>query len=209
MSLLGGIGNLFGEATGFGGNGNPDPHNLNDAAYEDYFTRAMSQLGSIGSGTQDMRDKIQSGVMGQLADLDNNAAGRKKNFLEDMGSSFAADMQNRARSAGGTGTMAQVMNPSGGFYDSQARQVSRGLNDLYSKATDDLSQLQGVQNSLYGQDYSKNLALANTGMQRINQRLGVATQNAENSFNSEQAGRQRRMNTLAGGAKAAGAVFGG
>jgi len=193
---MGVLGDFFGEVTGFGSNGNPDPHNLNDAAYEDYYQQALADIKNSGEGTQGMRDKIQSAVMAQLAGLDDNAAGRKKNFEEDMSRSFGNNIQQRARAAGGTGNLASVLNPGGAAYDAEARARARGFNDLYSQATKDIGSLQGVQGNLEGQDFRRGQASAGLRMDRIGQRMGVAKQNAENDFNSEQAGRQRRMNTM-------------
>lgn len=196
MGILGDVGNFFGEVTGFGSNGNPDPHNLNDAAYEDYYQQALNDIQGTASGTQLMREKIQNAVLSQLAGLDDNMAGRKKNFEEDMSRSFGNNIQQRARAAGGTGNLAQVLNPGGAAYDAEARARARGFNDLYSQATNDIGKLQGVQGNLEGQDFRRGSATANLRMDRIGQRMGVAKQNAENDFNSEQAGRQRRMNTM-------------
>lgn len=191
-----GIGDLFGEATGFGSNGNPDPHNLDDAAYEDYYQKALSGIQSSGSGTNSAG--VQDALNGQLSGLDNNMAGRKKAFGEDMSRSFGNDVQQKARASGGTGNLAQSMSTSGGQYDSEARQASRGYNDLYSQGTKDLSTLSGVQSNLNNQDFQRANASANLDMNRINQRMGVAQQNAQNSFNSDQIGAQRRIGTEQG-----------
>ncbi len=207
MGLFDSIGDLFGEQTGFGGNGNPDPHNLNDAAYEDYYNKAVAGLNDVGKTGQmgAIRSGLEGSINSQLANLDNNAAGRKQNFLEDSARSFSADAQNRARAAGGTGNLAQTLSMPGSAYDSEARGVGRGLNDLNSKSIQDIGSLTGSQNVLNSQDLSKQGTLANLAMQRIGQRTGIASQNAENSFNSDQAGAAKRGGTLS----SIGSLFGG
>jgi hypothetical protein len=200
---------LWGEITGFGGEGNPDPHNLDDAAYEDYYQKALAGVQNSGQGTDAMRSGIQSGVMGQLAGLDNQAAGRKKNFEEDMSRSFGNDVQQRSRAAGGTGNLSQSMNPSGSMYDAEARQTSRGYNDLYSQATKDLGSLAGIQSNFEGQDAQRAQSAANLDMNRINQRQGTANQNAANDRNSDQVGSERRIGTVKGIANIAGSMGGG
>lgn len=199
LSDLGdGVSNTFGEVTGFGSNGNPDPHALNDAAYEDYYTQALNGVQNSGAGTADMRAGIQSGVNDQLAGLANNSAGRKKQFGEDMSRSFGNDVQTKARAAGGTGNLAQAISPTGSMYDSQARQTARGYNDLYSQATKDLGSLTGIQSNLEGQDASRANSAASLNMQRINQRLGIAQGNASAQRDSDAVGAARRTNSING-----------
>src|ERR1044072_4373489 len=135
---------LFGEITGFGSGGNPDAHVLDDAAYEDYFLKAAGAISNSNAPTNDMRNGINSAALSELANLQNNAAGRKKTFSEDMARSFGANLQNRARAAGGTGNLAQALSAPGSMYDAQAREEARGYNDLLSQATRDLSTLGGV-----------------------------------------------------------------
>lgn len=200
---------LLGEITGFGGGGNPDTHNLDDAAYEDYFNKAMGDIRGASAGTAGARGQINNALQGQLAGLENNAAGRKKNFEEDMSRSFGDTIQQRARAAGGTGNLAQVLNPGGAAYDAQARQTARGYNDLYSQATRDLGSLEGIQSDLYNQDYRQGAAAADLNMRRINQRLGIAEGNAANDRNADAVGAARRTNTIYGLAQAGGQAFGG
>lgn len=218
MGLFGDIGDIFGEVTGFGSNGNPNPHNTEPTVYAELYNDALNQINSVGTKDEDkkFRDSIQQTAQGQLADLENNAAGRKSNFMEDMSRGFGADMQNRARAAGGSGTMAQTMNAPGSMYDSQARATSHGLNDLYSQAVDDLGAIQGVQGNLNTQDFNRANAANNLRMSELSMRRGQGAINNENNFNSETAGRERRMNTFSGIAKgvggamqAAGGGFGG
>ena len=201
MGLLDDIGGFVGEVTGFGGSGDPRTHNIGDVAFEDYFNKALADLQSVGDSSAGNRAAIESAMKGMLGDLDNNMAGRKKNFEEDMARSFGANVQNRARAAGGTGNMAQVMNPSGASMDAEARARARGFTDLYSQGVNDLGSLQGMQGNLFNQDLNKQGAISNLRMNRANTRLGIGMQNAENDFNAEQAGRQRRLGTLSGIAK--------
>lgn len=209
MGLFDSIGDAFSEFTGFGGKGNPDPHNLDPAAWQEMYNQALAGVEGVGNdeASKKMRGSIENSAQGMLDDLENNAGGRKANFQEDMARGFSADMQSKARSAGGTGNLASVLNPSGGAYDSQARAQSRGLNDLYSAAVADLGNLSGVQNQLYGQDMGKQMNKANIMTGELANRRGIAANNNENTFNSEQAGRDRRMNTYSGIAKS-GSSFG-
>lgn len=209
MGLFDTIGDAFSEFTGFGGKGNPDPHNMDPEAYAQYYNEALQGIDSVGKSENmaKMRSSIEDSANGMLGDLENNAAGRKANFQEDMARGFSADMQNRARSAGGTGNLASVLNPGGATYDSQARAQSRGLTDLYSQAVDDLGQLQGVQSNLYGQDMAKQTSMANLRTGELAAKRGIAANNLENTFNSEQAGRDRRMNSY-GGIMKSGQAFG-
>lgn len=200
MGLFDDIGNLFGEVTGLGSNGNPDPHNMDENAYAHLYNEALSGINAVGTtgNNKAMREGVENSAMSMLGDLENNAAGRKANFQEDMARGFQADMTNKARSAGGTGNLAQVLSPSGGNYDSQARAQSRGLNDLYSTAITDLGNLGGVQNQFFNQDFEKANAAAGLQTGELANRRGIASQSLENTFNSEQAGREKRLNTMSG-----------
>lgn len=209
MGVFDDIGDLFSETTGFGGKGNPNPHNMDPEAYSQFYNEALAGIQNVGTDPNmaKMRGSIEDSANSMLGDLENNAAGRKANFQEDMARGFQADMTSKSRAAGGTGNLASVLNPSGGAYDSQARAQSRGLNDLYSMAVDDLGQLGGVQNQLYGQDMSKATSVANLKTGELANRRGIAANNLENTFNSEQAGRERRLNT-AQGVQKSGQAFG-
>lgn len=211
MGIFSDVGKLFGEVTGFGGHGNPNPRNTDPEAYRQLYEEALGQIQGVGTdkNSMAMRGGIEDAAIGAIGDLENQAAGRKANFMEDMSRGFAADTQNLARARGGTGTLAQVLSPSGGMYDAQARATSRGLNDLYSRAVSDIGSLQGVQGNLYGQDFNKAQAAAGVRTNELGQRRGVLNQNNENIFNSEQAGRERRLNTLGGIVKSAGSLIGG
>lgn len=207
----GGVNNFFGETTGFGGKGNPDPHNMDPEVYKELYEKALAGIDSAGN-TGEM-GSIRSGMEGALKDqigqLQNNAAGRKKMFEEDMSRSFGNDMQQRARAAGGTGGMASAMMMPGGAYDSHARATARGYNDLYSQAADDLGALTGTQNTLFNQDFNKANAKAGLHMNELSMRRGYGAQALENTFNSEQAGRERRLNTAGGLLKGMGNIMGG
>lgn len=200
MGLFSDIGELFGESTGFGGSGSPNPHNTDPGAWSELYEQALAQINNTGQdpNSQAMRSGIEKAAISQLGELDNNAAGRKKNFQEDMARGFAADTTSLARAKGGTGTLAQAMRPSGQMYDAQARAESRGLNDLYAQATKDLGSLTAVQGDLYGQDLSKNTAAANLTQGEVNSRRGTLEGNNQNTFNAEQIGAQRRQNTIGG-----------
>lgn len=198
MGLFDSIGNLFGDVTGFGSNGNPDPHNTDPTAYADLYNQALGGIQGVGASGNlaDMRNGIEGSAKGMIGDLENNAAGRKKNFQEDMARGFQADMTSRARAAGGSGNMAQVLSAPGSMYDSESRANSRGLNDLYGQAVTDLGNLSGVQNQGFNQDFEKANSGAGLSMQEMMSRRGQGAANNENTFNSEQAGRERRLNTI-------------
>lgn len=209
MGLFDSIGEIFGEVTGFGSNGNPNPHNMDENAYSELYNEALAGIKGVGASGKnlEMREGIENSALSMLGDLENNAAGRKANFQEDMARGFSADMQNRARAAGGTGNLAQVLSPGGGFYDSQARAQSRGLNDLYGQAINDLGNLGGVQNQFFNQDFEKANTAANLQTGELAQKRGIAAGNLENTFNSEQAGRERRLNTFGGITKGIGGAM--
>lgn len=200
-NIFGDSGGPLGDMTGIGAK-NFDPHNLDDAGYEDYYNKAINGINNSGASTN--AAGVQNALNGQLAGLDDNMAGRKKAFGEDMSRSFGNNIQQKGRAAGGTGNLAQTLSPQGGMYDSEARQTARGYNDLYSQGTKDLSTLSGVQRSLNDEEFQRSSKAADLNMNRINQRMGVASQNAENTFNAEQLDRQRRM----GGINAVGKLFG-
>lgn len=213
MGIFSDIGDFFGEVTGFGGNGNPNPHNTSPLAYAELYDQALGNINKVG--TEGDLAKLRSGVgasaVDMLGDLENNAAGRKQNFMEDMNRGFTADVNSLARARGGTGTLKQALQPSGAMYDSQARATSRGLNELYSMAVNDLGNINSIQSGLYGQDMEKAQTGADLTMKELMSRRGQLNANNENTFNSEQAGRERRLNTLSGIVKGAGAssLFGG
>lgn len=210
MGIFDAITDTFSEITGFGGKGNPNPHNMDPEAYSYLFNEALAGIEGAGKSESmsKMRGSIEDSANSMLGDLENNAAGRKANFQEDMARGFQADMTSKARSAGGTGNLASVLSPGGGDYDSQARAQSRGLNDLYSAAINDLGSLQGVQGNLYGQDMDKARSVASLKTGELANKRGIASGNLSNTFNSEQAGRERRANTIGGIVKGAVGLFG-
>lgn len=195
-----GANQLFGEATGFGAFGTPNPNNVDPAAYAELYQQALNQINQTGMdpASQALRTGIQGAAQSQLDNLQNNAAGRKQTFMSDKSRGFNADITNMARAKGGTGTLDQAMRGGGGMYDSQARSISSGLNDLYSQATKDLGSLYGVQSGLYGQDLSKNEAAAGLTGNELASRRGTAAGNAANTFNAQQIGAGRRVGTMGG-----------
>lgn len=178
-------------------------------AYKELYDSALSQLQGIGDDSKQERQQLIDILGGQLGSLENNAEGRKKNFLEDSARSFSADTQNLARAKGGTGGLAGALRNSGQMYDAQARSTSRGLNDLYSQATQDLSTLSGVQNNLYDQDAQKRSAIANTYQGELASRRGQLNTNADNKWNVKSNQGQLLGSTLGAAAKLAGASGGG
>jgi len=195
---IGGIAKGAGQFTGFGGSGKIDPQEVDPGAYSDLYDKALAGVQSVGNTGKmpDIRNSIESSALSYLKDLDNNAAGRKANFLEDQSRAFGADTQNLARARGGTGTLAQVLKPSGAMYDSQSRATARGLVDLQGQAVKDLGSLQGIQGDLYGQDLSKQNSLADIYGKELNARRGIATTNADNRYNAKTEQYNRQASTV-------------
>lgn len=186
---------------GFGGGaGEAKDYASDPLAYQELYNEALAGVKGAGKDEASLKNRkaIEGILGGQLGDLENQAEGRKQNFMEDMSRGFQADTQSLARARGGTGTLAQAMRPSGEMYDAQARATSRGLNDLYSQANKDLSGLQGVQGELYGQDMGKATTLANVYGRELDSRRGTQTQNLENQWNAQQGmyGRQQKTAEL-------------
>lgn len=210
QDIFGDIGGIFSEITGFGGSGDQDPHNMDPDAYAHLYNEALAGINAVGAdgNLKTLRDNQEQAAITMLGDLQNNAEGRKQNFMEDMARGFQADVTNRARAAGGTGNLAQSLSAPGSMYDSQARATSRGLNDLYGQAIDDLGGLSGIQQQGFNQDFSKATSAANLKTNELANRRGIAGTNLENTFNSEQAGRERRGNTIGGIFQGLGQIMG-
>lgn len=201
--IVKGVGKAVGSMVGLsGGADEAAKYNADPMAYSDLYQKALDEIQKAGTdpASQQSRKSIQDALNSQLADLEGNAAGREANFLEDMARGFQADTQSIARAKGGTGTLAQAMRMPGSMYDSQSRATARGLNDLYSQATDDLSQLQGVQGNLFGQDMGRATNLANLNMQELGSRRGTNVQNLDNQWNAQQAMYDRFRDTVKQGA---------
>lgn len=179
-----------------GGAGEARDYASDPEAYKELYEQALMQMKGVGQDEASLKNRksIENVLGGQLEGLEDNAAGRKQNFMEDMSRGFQADTQNLARARGGTGTLAQALRPSGEMYDAQARATSRGLNDLYSQATQDLGSLQGVQGNLQGQDLNRAQGVTNVYQRELDSRRGTNTQNLENQWNAQQAmyGRQQK-----------------
>lgn len=203
MGILSDIGRGVGQFTGFGGGGKIDPQETDPLAYADLYDKALAGVQGVGTTGKmpELRSGLESSALSYLKDLDNNAAGRKANFMEDQSRAFAADTQNLARAKGGTGTLAQVLKPQGSMYDSQSRATARGLVDLQGQAVKDLGSLSGVQGDLYNQDMSKQNSLANIYGQELNARRGLATQNADNRYNAKTEQYNRQASTVNAGLK--------
>lgn len=218
MGIFNDIGDFFGEQTGFGGNGNPNPHNVDPLAYSELYNEAMGNMkgaqGQINAvGTDPASAKAKTGLLStlnsQVSDFDNNAAGAKNNFMSDMSRGFSADSQNLARSKGGTGSFANAMHNPGSMYDSEARAEAGGLNQLTQQATQQLGSLTGSQNTLYNQDLNKagmnaseSNAMGQLSQNELNARRGIMQTNSGNTVASEQAGAAKRggtLGTVAGG----------
>lgn len=212
------------DALKFTGLKGPDQHNADMGAglqeYLDALKQYESSIGDISQIGQSgqmspMRQKLESQIMEQLAQLDNNAAGRKQQFMSDMGRGFQTDTQNLARAKGGTGSMIQAMTPSGQMYDAQARERARGLLGLQDQALQHIGQLQGMQGNFYNQDVNKQSLLANARGNLASAKLGRQGQllageqtRADNAWNRDQEQYNRIGNTIGGIAKGYGMFSG-
>ena len=201
----------FGQFTGFGGSGGIDPQEVDPGAYSDLYEKALAGVQSVGNTGKmpDIRNSIESSALSYLKDLDNNAAGRKANFLEDQSRAFGADTQNLARARGGTGTLAQVLKPSGAMYDSQSRATARGLVDLQGQAVKDLGSLSGIQGNLQEQDQNKQSALASIYGNELNARRGIAADNSDRRYNAGTERYNRQASTVNAASKIGGKFVGG
>jgi hypothetical protein len=177
-----------------------DPGNVSPEAYSQFYDQAMKDIYGIGNdpASQQMRQGIQGAANDQLAGFANNSAQRKQQFAEDMNRSFAGQTQELARAKGGTGTLAQALRPSGAMADANARATARGYTDLYGQGIKDLQGIQGVQNSLYGQDLAKAGLSSNAQLGQQKLRLGQENTNSENRWNSGQAQAGRLSGTIQG-----------
>ncbi len=176
---------LGGETLGFlpGKSTRVDPN-----SYDAYYQQAMNDIYGIGNdpASQQMRQGIQGAANDQLAGLANNSAQRKQQFAEDMNRSFAGQTQELARAKGGTGTLAQALRPSGAMADANARATARGYTDLYGQGIKDLQGIQGVQNSLYGQDLAKGTLSSNAQLGQQKSKMDQANLNMTNATSARQ-----------------------
>lgn len=182
-----------------------DTAQIDPLAFKELYEAALQEMQGVGKDASSIaqKDAINSALLSQLGALSDQAKGREQNFLEDQSRAFSSDVQNLARARGGTGTMAQALRPSGQMYDAQARSTSRGLNDLYSKATQDLASLSGVQRAQQGQDLARSGQIADIYQTELGQRRGVNTQNVANRNNARQAQIDRLSGTIQGAGKIA------
>lgn len=175
---------------------------------QELFQQGLEAFKNVGQdpASQRQRDLINQALESQLGQLDNNAAGRKQMFQEDMSRQFAGDTQNLARARGGTGTLASALRPSGQMYDAQARQTARGLNDLYGQALNDLSSASNVRQGMIGQDLQRAQGMSGAFQNEARARRDQANTNADNRWNANQSRNKALAGTLEGAAKAAGAA---
>jgi hypothetical protein len=175
-------------------------YSVNAGDYSGYYEQAMKDLYNVGNdpASQQMRQRIQGAANDQLAGLADNSAQRKQQLGEDMNRSFAGQTQEIARAKGGTGTLQQALRPSGAMADANARATARSYTDLFSQGVNDLGKIQGVQNSLYGQDLNKaNLSSqAQLGQGKV--MLGQANTNADNASDARNNQRGLFSSTLGG-----------
>lgn len=189
---MGGVVKNFGQSLGESlGILKPKAEEVSPEYGQELFQKGESAFKDLGSdpNLQKQRELINKALEGQLGQLDNNAAGRKRMFEEDMSRQFSGDVQNLARARGGTGTLASALRPSGNMYDSQARATSRGLNDLYGQAMQDLGSASNIRSDLYGQDAQKAAGLSGIYQGEAQARRAQANTNADARWNA--AGVQR------------------
>lgn len=206
---MGGIVDSVTDALGFtGGAEDAAAFNMDPAAYKELYEQALKGIQDVGTdpNSRMIRGGLENATIGQIEGLENQSAGRKANFEEDMARGFQADVQNLARAKGGTGTLAQALRPSGEMYDAQARARSRGLNDLYSQATQDIGNLQGIQGNFFNQDMGKAQSAANLATNELASRRGTQATNLDNQWNAEQSKKSRFADTLGAAGGIAGRV---
>ena len=197
---------FFGDISQALGFSRPDANTVDPNSYSGFYEQAMKDIYGIGNdpASQQMRQGIQGAANSQLEGLANNSAERKSQFAEDMNRSFAGQTQELARAKGGTGTLAQALRPSGVMADANARATARGYTDLYGQGIKDLQGIQGVQNSLYGQDLAKGQLSSNAQLGQQKVRMGQLNDNAEYESNASNQQADRLGSTLGGIAKAFG-----
>ena len=206
-SAVGGAGSILGSVSESLGFSRANPEQIapgTNHTYQDLFDKALNSFQSIGAEDEGNTKAIRSALGSQLGSLDDNAAGRKRTFMEDMARGFSADTQNLARARGGTGSAVSALRPSGSMYDAQARGTARGLNDLYSQATQDLSTLGGVHGGLVNQDAQRKGAIGDFYQNELNRRHNINVQNADHRWNAV----TQQQKALGGTIKGASKLFG-
>lgn len=200
MGFFGDIGNSALEGLGLK---KGDAHTVDPNMYGGYYDDAMKDLqnAGVGGANQEIRSQIENQALQQLGDLNNNAAGRKKNYLEDMSRDFEANTNSVARARGGTGTLQQALIPNGQMADANNRATSRGLLDLQGQAVTDLGKIQGLQGNFYNQDFNKAKAMADTRLGQQKLRLGQANTNSDSLSNVDNQQRNNLSSTLSGAGK--------
>lgn len=189
---MGGVVKNFGQSLGESlGILKPKAEEVSPEYGQELFQQGLEAFKNVGQdpASQRQRDLINQALESQLGQLDNNAAGRKQMFQEDMSRQFAGDTQNLARARGGTGTLASALRPSGQMYDAQARQTARGLNDLYGQAMNDLSSASNIRSGMQQQDLQRAQGMSGVFTGEAKARRDQANTNADARWNS--AGVQR------------------
>lgn len=186
-----------------------DAYSVSPEAYSDLYQSALRQFEQLNNDQRGKQMEFMGAIDPMLGDLQNNMAGRKKNFQEDMARGFQADTQNLARARGGTGTLAQALKPSGEMYGAQARARARGLNDLYSQGIQDLSGLQNVQQGVFDQQGQTANSISNIFQKELASRRGQANTNTDNAWNIKANQGKLLGSTVQGAAKAAASSGGG
>lgn len=212
MGFFSDIGKGLGQLTGFGSAGRESISQgttVDPNAYADLYEKALAELQGINTNMsvadQQSQDQVRQALTGQLAGLQDNAAGRKQNFMEDTSRGFSSDLASLARSQGGTGNMANALGGKnlGQAFDAQARARSRGLIDLQGQALKDLQATQGIQSNLLSQNQAQHGLAANKAnaiaqliQGEANSRRGIATGNASNQFDVNKQLQANRWGTI-------------
>lgn len=212
MGLFSDIGKGLGQLTGFGSAGRESitqGTTVDPEAYKQLYEQALAELRGVdtnmSSADRGFQDQIRQAAIGQLGDLQNNAAGRKQNFMEDTSRGFSSDLASLARAQGGTGNMANVFGGKslGQAFDAQSRARSRGLIDLQGQALKDLQATQGIQGNILSQNQAqqglsanKANAIAQLNMGEANSRRGIASNNAQSTLDANKQIQANRWGTI-------------
>ena len=199
MSIFSDIGQQFNQATGFGANTNPNPQ-MDPNAYSGLYNSALGSIQGVGQdqGTQQMTNGVEGAANSALANLQNNAAGAKSNFTQQMGQGFSTNMQNAAVAKGGTGGMAQAYTPTGSTYGQEATAESQGQQQIANNAVGQISSLNNVDNSQFNNQLKQAGDEANLDVGQQNTMLGIAGQDTMNNANATAMQQAQQGNTLGG-----------
>lgn len=200
---------VWGNLTGFGGAGQPNPDMTDSGAYSTMYTNALAGINGAGAspGMQSLTDNVQSAAGGAAGNLTNGMAGLKSNYLQDMGQNFSANTQANVRAQGGTGGLANATLGAGKANDNEGQTASQGLNSLYQTGVQDIGALSGVQNQQFGQELNQANSAAGVDMNQEKLQLGIDQQNNANLFQAQQEQGAKQNSTISGLASFGSSMF--